>query len=146
MSGAQYFRKIYLSLYSKGLCVRRELETEQNCNTLTPPTTLLTIAAFLSRSPGLLNRGPGDMVLIPATSIQLIWTSCRRGYIIIWCPPTTCKRHISHSIQPVHSQGYHNDTFDRMHLFFYTGAFLIWQPDQDGGQYTTTAKNIFYLS
>ena len=57
----QFFRKIYLSLYLKGfervtkgiIC---ELETEQNCNILTP--TLLAIAAFLSRSPGLLNRGP----------------------------------------------------------------------------------------
>ena len=35
----------------------RELETEQNCNILTP--TLLAQTAFLSRSPGLLNRGPG---------------------------------------------------------------------------------------
>ena len=39
----------------------RELETEQNCNILTP--TLLAITAFLSRSLGLLNRGPGG----PAT-------------------------------------------------------------------------------
>ena len=37
----------------KVLSVRDELETEQNCNILTP--TLLAIAAFL----GLLNRGPG---------------------------------------------------------------------------------------
>ena len=35
----------------------RELETEQNCNILNP--TLMVIIAFLSRSPGLLNRGPG---------------------------------------------------------------------------------------
>ena len=35
----------------------RELETEQNCNILTP--TLIAITAFLFRSPGLLNRGPG---------------------------------------------------------------------------------------
>ena len=49
-------RKIYLSLYLKGLC-ERELETEQNCNILT--LTLLAITAFLSRSPGLLNREPG---------------------------------------------------------------------------------------
>ena len=41
---AQFFRKIYLSLYSKRVrkgyerfyCVRGELETEQNCNILTP--------------------------------------------------------------------------------------------------------------
>ena len=37
--------------------LKRELETEQNCNILTP--TLMAITAFLSRSPGLLNRGPG---------------------------------------------------------------------------------------
>ena len=37
--------------------MRGELETEQNCNILTP--TLLAMIAFLSCSPGLLNRGLG---------------------------------------------------------------------------------------
>ena len=37
--------------------MRGELETEQNCNILTP--SLMAITAFLSRSPGLLNRGSG---------------------------------------------------------------------------------------
>ena len=51
----------------------RELETEHNCNILTP--TLLAITAFLFRSPGLLNRGPGGPaslghVLIPASSLN----------------------------------------------------------------------------
>ena len=107
----QFFRKIYLSLYSKGLCVRGELETEQRLQHIDPPT-LLAITAFLSRSSGLINRGQRaqpllDMVLIPASSLQLIWTSCHRGYIIIWHPPTSCERHNSHSIQPpVDSQGY----------------------------------------
>ena len=45
------------------------------------------------------------MVLIPASLLQLIWSSCRRGYIIIWRPPTSCERHNSHSIQPFDSQG-----------------------------------------
>ena len=45
------------------------------------------------------------MVLIPASSLQLIWTSCHRGYIIIWHPPTSCERHNSGSIQPFDSQG-----------------------------------------
>ena len=36
-----------------------ELETEQNCNILTP--TLMAITAFLSRSPGLLNWRPGGL-------------------------------------------------------------------------------------
>ena len=86
--------------------VRGELETEQICNILTP--TLLAIAAFLSRFPGLLSREPTlcwKIVLIPASSLQLIWTSCRRGYIIIWRTPTSCERHNSHSIQPFDSQG-----------------------------------------
>ena len=94
----------------KGLCVRGELETEQNCKILTLPT-LLAITTFLSRSPGLLNREPGgpslcwDMVLIPAFTLQLIWTSCRRGYIIIWHPTTSCECHNLHSVQPFNSQG-----------------------------------------
>ena len=46
-------RKGYEGYY----CVRGKLETEQNCNILAP--TLMAITAFLSRSSGLLNRGPG---------------------------------------------------------------------------------------
>ena len=58
----QFFRKIYLSLervrkgYQRFYC-ERELETEQNCNLLTP--TFMAITTFLYRSPGLLNRGLG---------------------------------------------------------------------------------------
>ena len=37
--------------------MRSELGTDQNCNILIP--TLMAVTAFLSRSPGLLNRGPG---------------------------------------------------------------------------------------
>ena len=53
----------------------RELETEQNCNILTSPAPL-DIAVCRSRSPGLLNRGPGGPaslghILIPASSHQL---------------------------------------------------------------------------
>ena len=46
---------IPLTLLERVVC-ERELETEQNCNILTP--TLLAITVFLSCSPGLLNRGP----------------------------------------------------------------------------------------
>ena len=48
-------KNIPLTLFERVVC-KRELETEQNCNILTP--TLLAITAFLSRSPRLLNRGP----------------------------------------------------------------------------------------
>ena len=52
----QFFKNIPLTLFKSVVC-ERELETEQNCTILTP--TLLAITAFLSRPPGLLNRGPG---------------------------------------------------------------------------------------
>ena len=46
----QFFRKIYHSLYSKGLrkvlCVRGELETEQNCNILTPNSSSYNSISF----------------------------------------------------------------------------------------------------
>ena len=89
----------------------RELETEQNCNILTP--TLLAIIAFLSRSPGLLNRGPGcpaSLGHVPQSSIlsptglisKLIWSptdwiSCALSYIIVQRPSPCCGRHKSHS-------------------------------------------------
>ena len=53
-----FFRKnIPLILFERVVC-KRELDTEQNCNILT--LTLMAITVFLSRSPGLLNRGPGE--------------------------------------------------------------------------------------
>ena len=86
--------------------MRGELEAKQNCNILTP--TLMAIAAFLSSSPGLLNRrhggpasmrhGPHSSFFAPTGTAQLsagslyrilaptAWTSCRRCYIIIWHP------------------------------------------------------------
>ena len=96
----------------------RELETEQNCNILTP--TQLAITAFLSRFPGLLNRGiwcPASLGHVPHSSIfspthlisntsdpqltdlQLIWSRTdwifrALSYIIVQRPPS-CGRHKS---------------------------------------------------
>ena len=53
----------------------RELETEQNCNILT--TTLLAITAFLSRSPLLLNRGPGGPASLGASFLYHILSPTR---------------------------------------------------------------------
>ena len=58
----QFFRKIYLSLYLKGL--RKVLLCERWVGDWTElqyidPPTLLAPAAFLFRSSGMLNRGPG---------------------------------------------------------------------------------------
>ena len=122
----------------------RELETEQNCNILTP--TLLAITAFLSRSPGLLNRGPGDpasLGYVPQSSIsptRLIpnWLNflCPELYnsstptFFFWASQIAL-------IQPVHGQGYILIILDRMHLLFTQVHFLFWLPGRVGGQYAT---------
>ena len=67
-------KNIPLILYERVVC-EKEMETEQNCNILTP--SLMAITAFLSRSPGLLNRWPGALplwvlVFSTASSLQLI--------------------------------------------------------------------------
>ena len=50
-----------LTLFERVAC-ERELETEENCNILTSPAPP-DLAVCLSRSPGLLNRRPGDPAL-----------------------------------------------------------------------------------
>ena len=61
----QFFRKIYLPLYlkgfervTKGIICERWVGDWTELQHIDPPTLLAT-AAFLSRSPGLLNWGPG---------------------------------------------------------------------------------------
>ena len=106
----------------------RELEIEQNYNILTP--TLLAITAFLSRSPGLLNRGPGGplcwvlafstasylqlqllnrgpegplcwvLAFSTASCVQLIEIPVHWVKKIVQRPPSSCGRHKSHSFNP----------------------------------------------
>ena len=52
-----FFKKIYLSLNLKEFACERELESEQNCNILTPTLMVISVVPFRSR--GLLNRSPG---------------------------------------------------------------------------------------
>ena len=69
MSGHRSLEK-YTSHFIERVVCERELETEQNCNILTP--TLMAITAFISRSPGLLNRGlwgPASLGHSPHSSI-----------------------------------------------------------------------------
>ena len=92
------------------------------------PRTLLATAAFLSRSPDLLNWGPGG----PASAGT--WFSFQHLLFNIWLPVApglynylTSTRllwasHL-HSIQPVDSQG--NPWYLRMDAPVYTGAFLL---------------------
>ena len=77
--------------------VRGELETEQNCSILTPHSSgndsLSFPSSWASQTGTWGSSIYWDMLLITASNLQLIWTSCRRGYIIILRPPTSCERH-----------------------------------------------------
>ena len=131
----------------------RELETELNCNILTP--TLLAVTAFLSRSLGLLNRGHVRLgaqplwVLVCSTAsyLQLVWSPnslnflCTELYnsststFFLWASQIAL-------IQPVYGQGYNILIFlDRMHLLFTQVHFLFWQLSWVGGQYATTVHH-----
>ena len=114
----RFFRKIYLSHFipngcervTKGICVRGELETEQTA-TYWPPVPL-SLAALLSRSAGLLNRGSWGpialcwvLVLSTASFLQLtvsnsLKLSVAPGYIIVWHPPASCERRICTQFNP----------------------------------------------
>ena len=143
-------RKIYFSLYLKGLCVRWTCRPNR---TATYWPQLYWPSAFLSRSPGLLNRGPGgpaSLGHVPQSSIfsptdlisKLTDFLSSQSYIIVQRPPS-CGHHNFVLIQPVHGQGYNILIFlNQMHLLFTQVHFLFWQPGWVVGQYTT----IFYLS
>ena len=89
--------------------MRGELETEQrlqHIDTHTSGYNSISLPFSWAAQPGAWGLSLcWGMVLIPASSLQLIWTSCCRDYIIIWHPPTSRERHNSHSIQSLDSQG-----------------------------------------
>ena len=110
-------------------------------------TALSAITAFLSRFPRLLNRGPGGPASLghfPQSSIfspTLLMTNwlnflCSKLYnsststFFLWASQIAF-------IQPVHGQGCILIFLDRMQLLFTQVLFLILQPGQVGGQYTT---------
>ena len=89
-SGHSSFRKIYLSLYWRG-CVCEGVGDRTKTATYWPNNSYgyhsLSFPFSWTAQPGA--WGPClcfDMVLIPPSYLQLIWTSRRRGYIIIWRP------------------------------------------------------------
>ena len=126
----QFFRKIYLSLYWKG-CVWEGVGDRTKLQHIDPPT-LLAIPAFLSRSPRLLNRGPGGAASAGTWfSFQHLLSPTDLNFLSPgWYNNLTSTYFLraSHlySIQPVNSQGY---TLIPWYLrpdapVIYTGAFL----------------------
>ena len=134
--------------------IEREVSWRLNkdCNILTP--TLLAIAALLSRSARLLNRGSGGppsagtwfsllelQQLTPNSVSKLTRTSCGTG--LYNCLSSTCfsERRICTQFNPstvnVIPWYLRPDA-----LIIYTGAFLIWQLGRVGGQYFTYLHNL----
>ena len=123
----QLFSKIYLELYWK-CCVWEGVGGRTKTATYWPPT-LLAITAFLSHSPGLLNRGLGAQPLLGHGSHSSIfsltvWTSSSRGYIIILRSPTSCERHICTQFNPSTVKVIPWYLRPDAHVI-YTGAFLF---------------------
>ena len=119
----KYTSHTLFEMVAKGLCVRGELETEQTA-TYWPPVPL-SLAALLSRSAGLLNRGSWgpialcwELILSTASYLQLTDSKLTEllvapSYIIVWRPPASCERRICTQFNPSTAKV----IFDRMHLF-----------------------------
>ena len=145
MSGHSSLEK-HTSHFIERVVCERELETEQRLQHIDPPNSsgYHSLSFPFSWATQLGAWGPSlcwDMVFIPASSLQLIWTSCRWGYIIIWLVASVT---ISHSIQPLDSQGHlwSPDIFDRMHLLFTQVHFFFWQLGRVRGQYATVGNRL----
>ena len=101
------------------------------------PLALLAIKELLSRSPGLLNRGPWGpslcwyLVLTPrtATTDSKLWSPTHwlpvaPDYIIFWHPPASVS--VASAPNSTRQQSRLSpDIFDRMHLFFTQVHFLF---------------------
>ena len=139
-------RKIYLSLYLKGLLKvlpwegvgdRTELQHidphSYGLNSVSFPFSWA--AQPRAWCPASLGHVPRSSIFSPTGLISNWLTSCLHpGYVIVRHPPS-CGRHKSHSIQPVHGQVYILIFLDRMHLLFTQVHFLFWQLGRD--QYVT---------
>ena len=123
----QFFRKIYHSLYWKD-CEGEGIGDRTNTANIDPPT-LLAITAFLSRSPKLLNQGPGGPAsLLRAGSHRSIWNTDFK----LWTPNAWL--HVSHGLYHCFTSTQFNPSTVKVISWsfrpdapvIYTGAFLIW--------------------
>ena len=118
-----FFRKIYLSLYLKGLWKVYVWEVSWRLNkaaTYWPPA-LLAKTVLLSHS-GLLNQRPWFSLLelqplTPNSDLQLTRTSCSTGLYNFWRPPASVS--IASALNSTCPQSRLSpDIFDWMHLLF----------------------------
>ena len=76
------------------------METEQNCNILTPHSIGHNSVSFpfsWAAQPGAWEPSLSGTCSHSSIFFPTDWTSCALSYIIVWCPPSSCGRHKSHS-------------------------------------------------
>ena len=128
----------YTSHFIERVMCERELEAEQNCNTLTPHSYGHISVSFLF-SWAAQPRAWGSSLSGTWSSFQHLlsnWLNfqCTKLYNNL-TPTLLASVTISHSIQPVHGQGYILIFLDRMRLLFTQVPFPFWQ--LGWGQYVT---------
>ena len=114
----QVFRKIYVSHFIRNSWERLrkgyvwEMSWILNKTATYWPPVPLSLAALLSCSAGLLNRGSWGpivlcwvLVLSTASFLRLDWLQLTElpvapGYIIVWHPPASCERRICTQLNP----------------------------------------------
>ena len=104
-----------------------------------PHSSIFSPTALLNRGSWgtpLLRAGPLYLIL-STTDSSFLWPGLYNNLTSTLLPASVT---ISHSIQPLDSQGYILIFLDRMHLLFTLVHFLFWQLALVGGQYTTISK------
>ena len=111
----QFFRKIYLSLYSKGLLCERWVGDWIELQHIDPHQLFWLKQHFF---PVLLGCSTGGLVLIPASSLQLIWLLVAPG-LHNYLKSTYFLRASQFTLNSTRRQSRLSpDIFDRMHLLF----------------------------
>ena len=134
----------YTSHFIERVVCERELETEQRLQHIDLHSYAHNCVSFLfswAAQPGVWRPSLcWDMFSFHHLHSNWLTSCLHLGYIIVQCPPSSCERHKSHSIQPVHGQGYILIFLNQMHLLFTQVHFLFWQLGRVGGQYATVQQ------
>ena len=157
--------KKYTSHFIERVMCERELETEQRLQHIDPHSYGHKIVSFpfssaakprawepsfsgtWSSSQHLLSNSQSEVMSAPSARCWFSRLHLFSNYLNFLSPglynnltPTLLPLSvtISHSIQPLDSQGYILIFLDLMHLLFTQVHFVFWQFGRFGGQYTTT--------
>ena len=129
-------------MVAKELCVRGELETEQNCNILTPSSSGYSSTSFLfcltgGLGPSSLLRAVSHCLKLQQLSPNFTKLPVAPGYIIVWHPPASCG--VTIPLKSTHPRSrLYLDILDRMHLLFTQVHFLFDSLAGVRGQYVTS--------